>query len=211
MIQKEFAIGIPTLNRFDLLNESLQKYLLNDFQNTKIYLIDNGNQIINISHQNLFVLKVNRNLGVSASWNLLCSLIFNEHENALLLNDDIYFGKSEMNIINFLKEHQKEDFHVSYHNWSAFILPKKTFEKIKGFDVNFYPAYFEDNDYHYRMKLQNMSYHQTEELNCEIFRNSMTIQKDPTINNNFEKNQEYYFNKWGGLPGCETYITPFNS
>ena len=40
-----FAIGIPTLNRADLLNPVLKKYAA-DFPDTKIYVVDNGNQDI---------------------------------------------------------------------------------------------------------------------------------------------------------------------
>lgn len=205
-----FAIGIPTINRYDLLEESLQKYLISDFINTKIFIVDNGNQMINIKHPNLTIIRSSKNLGVSGSWNILSTLIFDKYEYCLFLNDDIYFGKKEEEINVFLKNYENEDFHVSFHNWSAFILPKKTYRKVGSFDSNFYPAYFEDNDYFYRMKLQNLSYHQTEKLNCEIFRNSMTIQKDPTINKNFEKNREYYIQKWGGAPTLEKFVTPFN-
>ena len=42
MIRK-FAIGIPTLNRADLLQASLDKYAI-DFSDVEIFVIDNGNQ-----------------------------------------------------------------------------------------------------------------------------------------------------------------------
>ena len=38
-----FAIGIPTVNRFDLLQPSLESYL-QDFPNIRIYIVDNGKQ-----------------------------------------------------------------------------------------------------------------------------------------------------------------------
>jgi hypothetical protein len=47
-VNKSFAIGIPTLNRFDLLHPALMFYK-QDFPNTKIYVVDNGNQ--NIKNQ----------------------------------------------------------------------------------------------------------------------------------------------------------------
>jgi hypothetical protein len=45
-----FAIGIPTLNRADLLVPSLLKYI-NDFPGVKIFVLDNGNQDIESSLQ----------------------------------------------------------------------------------------------------------------------------------------------------------------
>jgi hypothetical protein len=47
-------------------------------------------------------------------------------------------------------------------------------------------------------------------LNPVIYRNSMTIQKTPELNNGFEKNRQYYISKWGGQPTQETFSTPFN-
>lgn len=206
-----FAIGIPTLNRYDLLSESLTEYLMFDFPNTHIFLLDNGNQAIGIKHKNLTILRSNDNLGVSASWNVLISLIIGSNSHAFLLNDDVYSGKNEAEISALINKNGEEDFFVSYHNWASFIVPKKTYERVGQFDVNFYPAYFEDNDYHYRMKQLNMTYYRTDELNCKVFRNSMTIEKSPDVNKNFEKNKSYYVSKWGGEPGEETFKYPFNN
>ena len=39
-----FAIGIPTLNRSDLLLPTLIKYVTEDFKDIEIHIIDNGKQ-----------------------------------------------------------------------------------------------------------------------------------------------------------------------
>ena len=44
-MKHSFAIGIPTINRADLLNPTLQKYF-QDFPNVDIYILDNGSQKI---------------------------------------------------------------------------------------------------------------------------------------------------------------------
>ena len=49
-MNKLFAIGIPTINRWDLLRPSLQKYMGIDFCNTWFFVVDNGNQVIDIEH-----------------------------------------------------------------------------------------------------------------------------------------------------------------
>ena len=41
----KIIIGIPTLNRADLLNEALEKYF-EDFKDTEIFIVDNGKQNI---------------------------------------------------------------------------------------------------------------------------------------------------------------------
>lgn len=210
-MSRSFAIGIPTLNRFDLLKPSLMMYLM-DFPTIKIFVLDNGRQEIKskiINHPNITIIEQEKNLGVAGSWNLLCSEIFWEHENALILNDDIYLGKKDFEIHDLVIS-KKYDFHVSTQDWCAFIVPKKTFIKVGAFDTEFFPAYYEDNDYHYRMKLLNMSYHQTPVLNPFVYNASMTTQKEPALKQGIDKNKEYYRQKWGGLPSKETFKKPFN-
>ena len=210
-MNKTFAIGVPTLNRFDLLLPALMFYK-QDFPNTKIYVVDNGSQ--NIKNQiaympNVILLEQSENLGVAKSWNLLCNEIYKNHENALILNDDIYLGKKEFEIETLLRDY-KSDFYVTLQDWCSFILPKKTFKKVGEFDTKFYPAYFEDNDYHYRMKLLGLKYMQIPFLNPYIYKSSMTIDKEPKLRDLIQNNREYYISKWGGEPMRETFKKPFN-
>jgi GT2 family glycosyltransferase len=207
-MKNTFAIGIPTLNRYDLLKEALDRYIV-DFPTTHIYIVDNGNQGIDDSNPNITVLKSSYNLGVAASWNVLCNTIFEEYTHALIMNDDIIIGKTESEIYELLNT-VTADFYVGPFYWSVFIIFKDIFDKVGGFDEEFYPAYLEDNDYHYRMKLMNCKYIQIEELLPEVCRNSMTLEKEPTINSTFEKLMKFYKEKWGGKPGEEKYLTPFN-
>ena len=81
---------------------------------------------------------------------------------------------------------------------------------VGPFDEDFYPAYFEDNDYEYRIKLDEHCEVQIDSiLNPTTYRNSMTIQKDPTLNKDFQTNQDRYVRKWGGKPSFEWYKKPF--
>lgn len=210
----EFAIGIPTINRWDLLKFSLQNYLTNDFKNIKIFILDNGKQNIDIIHTNLTIFEVNYNIGVAGSWNILCQAIFAEHDNALILNDDIYLGRNQNEINNLLEESdppQKNiDFWAAPPCWCSFILPYKTMQQIGLFDTHYYPCYHEDNDYRYRMGLAGMNIVQTEILSPKIFRKSMSVLKDPSLDKNFLKNQQYHIRKWGGMPDHEVFKTPFD-
>lgn len=206
----KFAIGIPTLNRFDLLLPALLFYKL-DYPSTKIYVLDNGKQGITerVKFPHLTVREAESNLGVSASWNALCDEIYKEHDYAMILNDDIYIGRKEWEIENLLLNY-KSDFYVSTQDWCAFILPKKTYQKVGKFDENIYPAYYEDNDYHYRMKLMACTYMKIPFLNPFVYQASQTIHKDPSLKEFISKNKQYYIDKWGGEPNKETYKKPFN-
>lgn len=210
-----FAIGIPTINRADLLVDALKQYQ-NSFLTTRIFIIDNGQQNLfelfkqeKISLKNITIHVSPKNVGVAESWNMLCSKIFQRgYEYALILNDDIIIEQEENAISDFLKQNQ---FGFISQNFSAFLIKEKTFEKVGTFDAGFYPAYYEDNDYLYRLKLLAIETVNSEVLNAKVWRESESIKKDPGLNVNFEKNKNRYLLKWGGLPGEEKYTTPFNT
>ena len=206
-----FFIGIPTINRADLLNEALKKYV-KDFPTTHIIVFDNGDQDIWQKHENILLIKnTGENLGVAGSWNILLNHGFISNDYALILNDDIYLGRTEDDIQVILELFENDDMILGKGvNWSVFLIRKRLVEEIGYFDENIYPAYFEDNDFAYRMYLAGKTKAHTEMLNPRIYRNSMTIQKNPELNHNFEKNRQYYIRKWGGMPSKETFIKPFN-
>jgi GT2 family glycosyltransferase len=205
----KLIIGIPTINRADLLNEALANYF-EDFKNTEIVICDNGKQEIITRERNFVIYKPENNLGVSGSWNMIMDYAEKvKATHVLMLNDDIYLGKSE-DEINAIIRLWKPEFLCTELNWCSFILSVDAYLKVGKFDENFFPAYFEDNDYFRRMLLADVPMIFNAMLNPAIYRNSMTIQKTPELNNGFEKNRQYYISKWGGQPTQETFGTPFN-
>lgn len=219
MNKTTFAIGIPTINRADLLIPAIQLYQKN-FPSTYLYIIDNGNQaeLNGIETDMITLLRLKKNIGVAASWNMLCHLIFKQHGYALILNDDIIL-KSNYDQVRAIPyepvsgQEIKEFIYRSAEQWSAFLISKQLYQTIGEFDEKFYPAYFEDNDYEYRIKLSNrFGILTTPILSDGLFRRSMTLKKNSEIIGfGFRDNREYYVKKWGGLPGQEKYLTPFNN
>lgn len=204
-----YAIGIPTLNRADLLNQALDNYA-KDFPNTFIIIVDNGDQKI-YAHPNMILIRPEKNIGVAASWNELAKMAFTiKIPNIVLLNDDVISGKKEKDIADFIAANADKDLITTTGDWCIFILPEKTFLKVGDFDETFFPAYYEDNDYAYRMKLLDMNITHDSYLSPFIFRKSMTIQKNWDLNKDYDKNKNYYIEKWGGEPGKEIFKTPFD-
>jgi GT2 family glycosyltransferase len=206
----KLIIGIPTINRADLLNEALIKYF-EDFQNTEIFIIDNGNQNIVTREKKFAIYRPESNLNVSGSWNSIIDYANRvKATHVLMLNDDVYLGKNEEQINSLIEYNTKYDFFNSYCNWSSFILNLKSYNIIGKFDETCFPNYFNDNDYFYRMKLLKSKICYTHTLDPVIYRNSMTIAKDPSLNDNFMQYRQNYINKWGGLPNEELFKTQFN-
>jgi GT2 family glycosyltransferase len=206
----KLVVAIPTINRADLLNEALEKYF-EDFKNTHIAICDNGNQDIITREENFMIYRPQENLGVAKSWNMLMD--YSDKIGAthvLILNDDIYLGKNETDLALLIKNNLDADFINSFHNWCSYILRVDIWKKAGMFDEEFFPAYFEDNSFDYKMTLVGAKKTWTSFLDPIVYRNSMTIAKDPTLNQKFMQNKQMYIQMWGGLPTEEKYLTKFN-
>ena len=207
-----FAIGIPTLNRSDLLLPSLVKYVTEDFKDIEIHIIDNGKQDLSFLNilPNVFLYEEDKNIGVAASWNKLCKIIYEKHDYALILNDDVYLGYG-IDTINNVIEKYPYSLIQSFVSWSVIIISKYMYDHIGEFDEIFYPAYYEDSDYLYRMKLKGIRQDVEAELNPQIVRISMTQERDPElVNASMQENRLRYIEKWGNSPLLETFLTPYN-
>src|SRR6185369_3275684 len=204
----KFAIGIPTLNRWALLRPVLWKYL-SDFPNIDIFILDNGNQRKEIERPRIHYINKAKNIGVAASWNILSRTIYDKgNAFSLLLNDDVYLGRNEYEIGNLL-HFQKGFLYRAPVDWCAVIIPKQTYEKVGPFDEKF-RAYYEDNDYEYRLKLAGMGFTRWDMLNPMLYRKSSSMEKNPEVLNWSLESKSYYVEKWGGEPGAEKFPLPFN-
>lgn len=204
-----FAIGIPTLNRWDLLMPTLHLYLA-DFPSIKIYVLDNGNQPCDVIHPNIEYIKEPENIGVAASWNKLAKRIFADgHPFSLIMNDDIYLGKKEHDIQNLLHYHGNGKLFVTLKDFCVFLLPKTTFECIGEFDENF-KCYYEDSDYNYRLQLKHFKPLRWGALTPIVYRENSTGDKKPEVHKWSLQSKQYYLKKWGGMPGQEKYFYPFD-
>ena len=209
-----FAIGIPTLNRgVDLLLPSLIKYATDDFKDIDIHVVDNGKQSLTFVSDlapRIHVYEQQHNLGVAGSWNMLCQEIFKSHSHALIVNDDVYLGYGTSRVLDVINKYPYS-LVQSHISWSVILISKHMYDYIGAFDETFYPAYYEDSDYLYRMKLKGIIQDVDDSLNPEVIRISMTQERDPElVNESMRVNRERYIAKWGNSPLLETFLTPYN-
>lgn len=210
-----FSIGIPTINRWDLLKPFLPVYK-KDFPNTNLFIVDNGDQIQEDQDPLIrfyfgIVHRPASNMGVAASWNWLCETIFAAgHTHALILNDDVYLGASQRAVSAIINDKPWAFQKTLRDDWCAFILPKTIYENVGPFDERFFPCYFEDRDYMRRMRHKGCSIVQTQVLNPAIYKSSQSVEKDKSLLQNFEKNKQLYIAIWGGPPGQEKFSSPYN-
>jgi len=224
----KFCICIPTVNQAESLQYAVNGYLTN-FPDIQIFIHDNGNQTFNhrcMEDERVLISVSPENLGVAATWNLLAKWAFNlGHDLVWMLNDDI-FVPVDSNTFKTRLDGYYSPFgffnpakaippvlacDYNFH-WGSFILPKSVyFDHVGEFDEGFKLSFFEDNDYQYRIKLAGGAMIRDGFLNPELstYRNSASTIANPKLNN-FMANRERYMAKWGGMPGEETYLTPFN-
>lgn len=204
----DYAIGIPTVNQWPMLREHLHSYAM-DMPDIAFVIVDNGNQGITMDElpngYQFKVLSLPVNIGVAASWNVLLHYIFTSHEYALILNDDVYLGLNQREIQAICDEQEGVEacaapLITGGKGFASFMLRYDTFQDTGDFDINYYPAYFEDNDYVERLKAAGYSHKTDMRLTPKVFMGSQSIAKDPTLNLNFEKNRQRFIDKWGFDP-----------
>ena len=106
----KFAVSIPTINRADLLKESLSTLLVepNISQIEYIYIVDNGDQQIPYAkHDKVIIQKNSNNLGCAASWNqgINKALVEDKLDWVLTLNDDIVLRQDQLAHIKMVMDH----------------------------------------------------------------------------------------------------------
>jgi GT2 family glycosyltransferase len=208
-IRPTLCLGIPTINRKDLLDEALPVYK-ETFKNRHIFVIDNGNQgFESQTTQQLAFWCNGTNLGVAASWNKIIErqrLLGYSH--VLILNDDVVLTKKAREIEDFIQLNPADLY--TGHGWYSFVIPIETFVKVGPFDEMYYPAYYEDTDYQYRLQVAGLKTINADILLPDVLRKSKSGEKDPTLYDKVFECRRYYETKWGGPPSHEKYTTPFN-
>lgn len=208
----------PVLNRYDLLERMLASV---DHPVYRLLVIDNGKG----------------DYSVMPDWDIFSGWVTFEPPSAgmgyggainfgitqyaeapwwLWVSNDVVFEPGFLERLVDVMENPEAKVVTGGFTWGA--INKAAVDKIGLVDEwSFFPIYFDDNDYHYRTWLAGVEW-------AEItkgwkhgegeHKGSLTIHSDPAIKNRnhqtFEANKARYIEKWGGLPGEETYTTPWN-
>ena len=216
------VLGIPVLNRADLLLRCIRSI---DYPVGNIVIINNGTDpgVAQAIEQlfgeldNLDIIKPSYNLGVATSWNLIIRE-YCEHSYWLLVGNDIQFSRGDLGKMDrFIQEHP--EYATIPANWghSLFAVTRDGLKGVGYFDENIWPAYSEDQDWMYRLKLAGLPWGDCPDIHAvhgePPLWGSSTVWSDPVLNKRCaitqQNNHEYYAQKWGGAPGEEKFTTPF--
>lgn len=219
------VLGVPTLNRYDLCEILIASACSGSMKPDLIVVVDNGGSFVERGHGGygvpVQVVVPGRNLGVGPSWNLLARKFLVEDDDLLLIcGDDVTLHSDAIEKLVWKARTSDADFVMPDpamskvpQMFSCFMTRKALFEKVGFFDEKFWPAYFEDNDFHRRMKFACA----TEAVApCGYDHvNSGTMKRFSTEemqrhHERFRACRDYYIEKWGGLPGEERFSIPFD-
>lgn len=204
--------------RYDCLVEMINSAMSGTLKPDEILIIDNGQKldVSTIKHK-VKVYRPPYNLGLATAWNHFLS---HTEDVRLMVNDDVIFYPNTIkNLVDSFDEN-KVIFPVGVNqinSFSCMIIPENVFRVVGPFDINISPhyAYFEDNDYSYRMKKYGIDLFGVP--NCDVKHvNSATLKaytNDEMVEHHkkFSKARDNFVRKWGGMPGKEKYANPYNS
>jgi hypothetical protein len=165
------------------------------------------------------------NRGVAASWNLgIEKMKVQDADWLIILSAAIRFGeKGGHDFIQALENHPECAVIEAAMGigWHLIAFSKKAIELAGKFDENFYPAYYEDLDYSWRLKMAYEDLDPTHNIsNSPIWHKEIVdvmiagfahgvtlggVRADTT------KLVQYYIQKWGGETGRERFMRPFNN
>jgi GT2 family glycosyltransferase len=225
---------IPCHNNSALLLEGLKSIMGQDVL-VKIFAINNGSKdnvanVLNGLNNEHIVTTHSPQLGVGGAWNFSLQYIFGTMEatRVLVVNQDVVLRPDTYRTLieqdrDFVTCVSTRDRTISppdphmpqirptrpHPDFSCFLIRKDAYGAIGRFDEAFYPAWFEDNDYHIRAARKGI------ELVCidlPFYHYAAATMKTATdydaahyYGPAFLKSKERFQSKWGCLPGTKLY------
>jgi hypothetical protein len=214
-------IFIPVVNNFHLLEKAINSVSDNIFD--KYFIFNNSNSKLTIDTKHFEVINNGCRLSFTDTQNAMREYAISNNYDyyCFMHNDGEIVDDTAERLIQMADEliNAKTKWSVIFTNYDVFCAYSTECVKNIGiwgdklWNKEQQSGYYLDNDYYRRMKLSIFKLMQLENANVLHNEHSNTI-KDPNElmnwNNQQSSVQKHYIAKWGGLPGCETFDTPFN-
>lgn len=205
------VLGIPTITRFDLLERCIDSALSGTVRPDAVVVDNSAGKCPR--RPDVTYLVPNRNLGVAAAWNLIAHHA--GQADLIISNDDIVFAPDTTQRMLEVAERDPRAGIVSPiegQRFCLFWLRRQAYADVGPFDESFWPAYFEDNDYHRRLTLAGWSspvaLSAVEHAHSATMRDA-NAQAIELHHARFRACARRYTRKWGGMPGVETLERPY--
>jgi len=206
------VLAIPTLRRFDLLAQCVASAYAGGVPPARVLIIDNsGGDCPPIAGAEVFLGRMPQS--VAKAWNDAVRAVGGD---IILSNDDITFAPDTIARLLAVAAAQPQAGIVSPiegQRFSLFWLRYAAYQAVGPFDEAFTPAYFEDNDYHYRLNLAGWaSPIALSDVGHAISgtMHAMRAVERARHHEKFRANHARYIAKWGGPPREERFTVPYD-
>lgn len=206
------TLCIPTLKRYDTLTACLESARDSSVKPDCVCIMDNGRALPAAQlalyrewFDSVMYIVPKTNLGCAKSWNFFLSMF---PDPVIICNDDIQFHKTTIEDLVAASEQQPDaQFFYAQANtghdnsWSCFLQRVGTLTTIGSYDEEFYPAYFEDNDYSWRLVCNGTPPVKVNTLFEHVGSATLAAYTPEELalhHHNFRLNEQYYIQKWGG-------------
>ena len=194
-------MGVPTLNRYDKLDEMLSTLARTGPWPERVVVVDNGGRMSELPGLPfpVSVVRSEYNVGVAASWNRIGAEA--GHGRTAMVNDDFVPAEGMLDRLWASKADIAYNVETRY---SCFALSEEFWRRTGGFDEGFWPANYEDEDAEVRAMAEG--------LEVERFSDALGGHEDRYASQRhedfpmlLERNARRFWSKWAsGNPwgGC---------
>jgi GT2 family glycosyltransferase len=184
-------LGVPTLNRYDLLHRMLESVLQGTVVPDQIVVIDNGGGLRGRydDFERVTVLRPTGNMGVAASWNHL--LRAHGRSDVVISNDDLTVRADGIERLV-----GPEERFVLGCGFSLFLWRAGLSDVVGYFDEGFWPAYYEDADMWIRLRRAGVSAGVVHDV-VDKHVGSATLKHDARLRRMADASRERFIAKWG--------------
>lgn len=220
---KKVYVGFPILNRYDLLPLVFDGFCKSSIIPNEVIIVNNGlnkyliEKVLMLHHYPFTtrIIQPEKNIGVAKAWNMI---IKETQIERIIINDDVIMNSDTIKaLLDTDGEIVACSKFSSLNAYSCFLIRDSCVEKVGYFDEEISPdyAYFEDNDYQYRLELNGIVMKRADCSAEHINGGSRTMNAySPSqlqvhhMKFNYARNN--YIEKWGGEPYHETYTEEYN-
>lgn len=203
----EVVFGAPVIYRYDLLCQLIVSVNRSTVQPDRIVIVNNGVGTL-LADPKQEEINRHANVGVAGAWNLILESARSPESKVIIANDDVELGPNDLKaIVDWLDQCDL----VLGSGMALFGMRRRLVDVVGWFDENFFPAYFEDNDYLRRVMLQGVNYGRVKVDATHVGSASRPPRtgKWDEFDLSYAANKRRYWLKWGGMPGDERNKIPF--
>jgi hypothetical protein len=176
---------------------------------TRVLIVDNGKHLSGMTMPvGMSVYTPAENIGVGPAWNHALRLATDD-DVIVFANDDITLVPFAISKLSVAVRSGAYMAGTQGHSFSLFAMSTRLVKQIGYFDEGFVPAYYEDTDYLRRMRIAGIGRLLVDTGTTHV-EQSTSRDMGWSVSDLMKRQALRYEMKWGGQPGAEKFVHPWN-